>query len=70
VVAFAAVHMSLPGTSRHCAATQQFSRFRSKADTNVRFAERIYEYAPSQLYDKRGIFGSIGLVAHSSSVSS
>jgi hypothetical protein len=27
-----AVHESGSGTSRHCAATQQFSRFRSKAD--------------------------------------
>src|SRR5438874_1326614 len=28
---FAAVHMSLPGTSRHFAAPQRFGRFRSKA---------------------------------------
>jgi hypothetical protein len=29
---FGAVHMSANGTSRHFAATQQFSRFRSEAD--------------------------------------
>src|SRR5437588_743156 len=31
---FIAVHDSAIGTWRHCAATQQFSRFRSEADMN------------------------------------
>jgi hypothetical protein len=39
IEALVAVHESLPGTSRHCAATQQFSRFRSKAASS-----RLYEY--------------------------
>ena len=45
MVLFAAVHMSLPGPSRHCVAAQRFGRTRSDADT-IGGTERIYEYTP------------------------
>ena len=38
--------MSVCGTSRHFAATQQFGRFRSKADSGQPPARQIYEYTP------------------------
>jgi hypothetical protein len=39
--------MAAFGTSRHFAAAQQFSRFRSEADIQrARFPNRIYEYPP------------------------
>ena len=37
--ALANTEPSTHGTSRHCAATQQFSRFRSEADMGKPFAE-------------------------------
>ena len=44
---FAALHMSPCGTSRHFAAAQHLSRFRSKADINfVASRHRVYEYTP------------------------
>jgi hypothetical protein len=41
------VHESGNGPSRQFAASQQFGRFRSEADINEWFAERIYAYVPN-----------------------
>src|SRR5258708_7496396 len=43
--------ISAVGTSRHFAATQQFSRFRSEADIQrAALQNRIYKYAPRVLH--------------------